>query len=423
MPLAFARSVLAGGVAEPVYALSGFPSNTNEGSTVTFTLTTENVAENTNVPYSITGISSSDISSGSLSGNFTIGDDGTATRTIVIRNDSLSEGTETLTISTAGLSENISILDTSRTVSYSWWSVGDTTPNEGTTINVEARAYNTSETMYWYFTGSNDVSAYQGQLTKTGPFTSGSDTYYKHSTSITFNADVTTEGNESYNLYLRSNSVAGTIRATRGYTIQDTSLTPEDFTNASVVNIGNAGTVRASGPEWYNNVLMIATGTVSGSYTPTRYSMTGKYVSGSSISNYGTVFTELYNPTGAGIARTSNSWYYIAGRGSSRYSSGPQYSSSSYSPAYGSSSLSYTPPSGGTFGWGSLLAINEIGTQFSVFNVGYQGNLQVYKYTHGGSATYHVNFDYTSETGRNEPSYSNSALRIAVDRSTISDKV
>lgn len=424
MPLSFARSILAGGAAEPVYALSGFPSNTNEGSIVTFTLTTENVPEGTLVPYSITGISSSDISSGSLSSNFIIDDEGTASRTIGIRNDSLSEGTETLTISTAGLSENVAILDTSRTVSYSWWSVGDTTPNEGTTINVEARAYNTSENMYWYFTGINDVSAYQGQLTKTGPFTSGSDTYYKHKTSITFTADASTEGNESYNLYLRSNSTTGTIRATRSYTVQDTSLTPEAFTNASVVNIGTLpSTSRGTMTDWNRTGISVASGNTYGSYSPTRYAVYSYDISGSSILGNGTAFYELYNPNYSMGDRDQWGYYYVYTSGGSRKGTSPYTSANNYSPAFGSSSQSYTKPDSG-FAWSTYGALNELGTQFFVKNAGYQGQIQVYKYTHGdASASWHVNFDYNSETGRNTPTFSNASLKIAVDRSTNSDKV
>ncbi len=43
MPLAFARSVLAGGAAEPTYTITSNKVSVNEGDSVTFTLTTENV--------------------------------------------------------------------------------------------------------------------------------------------------------------------------------------------------------------------------------------------------------------------------------------------------------------------------------------------------------------------------------------------
>ena len=50
---------------------SNFDAN-DEGNSVRITLTTTAVPNGTSIPYTITGISSSDLSSGSLTGNFTV---------------------------------------------------------------------------------------------------------------------------------------------------------------------------------------------------------------------------------------------------------------------------------------------------------------------------------------------------------------
>lgn len=55
----------------PSYSLSA-PASVNEGTTLVITLNTQNVSDGTSIPYTITGISSSDLTSGSLTGSFTI---------------------------------------------------------------------------------------------------------------------------------------------------------------------------------------------------------------------------------------------------------------------------------------------------------------------------------------------------------------
>lgn len=93
MPLGFARSVLAGGVAEPTYELLRSVSSVNEGNSVTYTLNTTNLENGTAVGYSISGINSDDVSSGSLSGNFVVSNN-TGSVTITLAEDNTTEGTE-----------------------------------------------------------------------------------------------------------------------------------------------------------------------------------------------------------------------------------------------------------------------------------------------------------------------------------------
>ena len=97
----------------PTYALYRSPSITDEGTVVTYTLNTNNVAEGTLVAYTVTGISQADLSSGSLTGNFTVNAIGVATVSFTIANDELTEGTETMSLSAAGQSLDVTINDTS----------------------------------------------------------------------------------------------------------------------------------------------------------------------------------------------------------------------------------------------------------------------------------------------------------------------
>jgi hypothetical protein len=97
-------------------------ANVNEGGTVTFTLTTDNVANGTIVGWTVTGVSSGDIVGGALTGSITINTD-TGTQAFTLENDFLTEGPETLTLTldatdsvgaaTGSLFDDVLINDTS----------------------------------------------------------------------------------------------------------------------------------------------------------------------------------------------------------------------------------------------------------------------------------------------------------------------
>jgi hypothetical protein len=103
--------------ATPTYFLYivGSLSSVNEGSSFTVGLTVSNLPDGSTVPYTITGISSADISGASLTGNFTTALS-EASATFVVAADLLLEGPETFTLTLNGIGTNVSILinDTSR---------------------------------------------------------------------------------------------------------------------------------------------------------------------------------------------------------------------------------------------------------------------------------------------------------------------
>jgi len=104
------------------YSVSRSAASINEGQSVTFTVTTVSVANGTTVGYTISGIVSNDISAGSLTGTLTISAN-TASTSITLDNDILTEGTETATFtlaatdsasnSTGSPSTSVTIADTS----------------------------------------------------------------------------------------------------------------------------------------------------------------------------------------------------------------------------------------------------------------------------------------------------------------------
>lgn len=97
------------------YTLSASASPTNEGTTVTITLSTTEVAAGTKVPYVISGIVRADIGGAPLVGAFTVGESESIDLNITA--DELTEGAETLTLalSNGEASTNVEITDTSVT--------------------------------------------------------------------------------------------------------------------------------------------------------------------------------------------------------------------------------------------------------------------------------------------------------------------
>lgn len=102
----------------------------NEGDVITATVSTANIDDGTTVNYTVTGISSSDISSGSLTGSITVNSNsGTVTWTLA--EDGLTEGTDTFTVTlaatdsvgtaTGALTDSASVIDTSNDPANTLW--------------------------------------------------------------------------------------------------------------------------------------------------------------------------------------------------------------------------------------------------------------------------------------------------------------
>ena len=83
---------------DPTYALSSSASSISEGQSFTITLDTQNVANGTNVPYTITGVTSADIGGVSLTGTLTV-QSNSAQITYNVSADVTTEGAETFTFS------------------------------------------------------------------------------------------------------------------------------------------------------------------------------------------------------------------------------------------------------------------------------------------------------------------------------------
>lgn len=104
---------LSASTVSPTYSLNANSASINEGSTVLFSLVTTNVVAGTVISYSLTGVSVSDLQSGTLNGSVTVSTTGATTISIPILADGVTEGAETLTLTAQGKSASVVINDTS----------------------------------------------------------------------------------------------------------------------------------------------------------------------------------------------------------------------------------------------------------------------------------------------------------------------
>ncbi len=100
---------------DPLYILTASTATVNEGSPFSITLSTRNVASGTTIPYTITGVSTSELNTGSLTGNFVLDANGVNVASFLVMSDNTTEGTESFTLSLDNFNVNatVTILDTS----------------------------------------------------------------------------------------------------------------------------------------------------------------------------------------------------------------------------------------------------------------------------------------------------------------------
>ena len=209
----------AAAAAAATYSLSTSSAAANEGSAFTITLTTTNITDGTVIPYTVTGVTSADLSSASLTGNFTIANN-SATASFTVAADATTEGTETFLLSLDSLSvtQSVTINDTSTTPGATYAiTPAASNVDEGSALvfNVTTTSIADATTLYWTVTSAADFS------TSTGSFAISGNT---GSFSVTPTADTTTEGAETFTASVRTVSVSGSVVATSSaVTINDTS--------------------------------------------------------------------------------------------------------------------------------------------------------------------------------------------------------
>ena len=226
----------------------------SEGATVTFTIAGTNTANGTYY-YTIeqasdeTAITSSDFSSGSLSGSFTITTNSGSFNLTLVK-DLFTEGTEVFSIAVRstsitgpiiGASDEITITDASITPVFT---VTPASINEGFSGTFTVQNVGPDGTYYFNIvngtTSNDDFFITQGSFSVTGS-TGGVDNG-SGSFNITASLDRTTEGPQTFQVQVRSGSGIGPVVITSAsVTINDTSLTPAFTVSPASIDEGSSG--------------------------------------------------------------------------------------------------------------------------------------------------------------------------------------
>jgi hypothetical protein len=231
------------------FTLSRSASSVNEGGTVAIILSTTGVSAGTSVPYTVSGVSSADISGASLTGNFTTNAAGGASVVFTLAADAQTEGTETLTLSLNDRSENISVtINDTSVVTYEIFTVPTTQAvNEDRTIAFYLRTAGLPDGSVVPFNivgiNTDDIDTTSNLGALTGTFVNNPTLTTPNVSGpvyLTFRNDIKSEGNEVGTITLDNGL------ATNTFIILDTSTSPPLTpgyslkANVSTANEGNS---------------------------------------------------------------------------------------------------------------------------------------------------------------------------------------
>ena len=244
------------------YTLSSDVTNVNEGGTVTFTLTTTQIPDATNIPYTITGVTSADIGGESLTGNFTI-TSGTGDVAITFAEDSTTEGAETIRLSLDNGVDfhDVTVNDTSQapvTPDPTYTLSGPLSANEGDTFTVTLTTTNVEDATEVAYSVTGTINSDFTSGTTLGNFVVNNNTAQ---VSWTLAADLSTEGTEAMLVSLDNGEDTHTI------SIQDTSRT---IVYTNLINDATGGTIQEG-----QSVTFTLTGTNIPDGTTVPYTVTG----------------------------------------------------------------------------------------------------------------------------------------------------
>ena len=236
----------------PTYTYSVSATDVDEGGNWTTTVTTTNVDDNTTLYWSLSGtnVTSDDFQSGALTGSGTISNN-TFNFSHTVANDTLTEGTETVTIklftdsgrnTQVGNTVTVTLNDTSLTPTYTT-SLSHTIRDEGDSFTTTMTTTNVADSteLWWELSGTGIAAGDFSSGALTGSGTISSNTFnFSH----TIASDTTTEGEETLSIKFYSDSGRTTqVGSTLTCTINDTSLTPSNPCGGAVVFDGSGDTL------------------------------------------------------------------------------------------------------------------------------------------------------------------------------------
>ena len=251
--LATAATVKVLDTSTPTYAISVNTVKINEGQTITYTITTRGVPDNTELNWENIGKTKGNDFTDTLNSGTVAISNNTATLTRTLANDLTTEGNETVQIQlkrnglNVALSDTTLVLDTSVLPPPTYAISADkASVDEGGSVTYTITTTNlpNGTTLYWNTKLISGISSGDFEDVKT----SGSVTINNNTATFvrTLRLDNTTEGGESLILELRAINSNGTIVATATpVTVNDTSkfLVPTYAISADKASVDEGGSV------------------------------------------------------------------------------------------------------------------------------------------------------------------------------------
>jgi hypothetical protein len=226
--------------AAQVISLTG-GGTTVEGNSRTFTLTATNVANGANIPYTISGITSDDLDTGSagLTGNFTANwaDGATGTITLIFKRDS-DTGNENYTVSVASGAATASGTITDGVLVTTSRNLASITEGSSVTFTVTTVGIPSGTAVPYTITGSGVgkvTTATTGNVTVTG------------SPTATGTLVVSTNDNGTFE---STQSITFSTGAISGYTGSTSSISVSILDNDADPQFGAGGAYQAGSTEW-----------------------------------------------------------------------------------------------------------------------------------------------------------------------------
>jgi len=263
----------------PVFQLTSNVNQVQENATVMFRLYCENVDNATSFTYTISGISSADVTSGALAGDAQFystdgGFTGNALIPITLTADKITEGTETMTLTiaqnsvvgmTTDLSKSVDVLDFSRQPSLSM-TANRSSVNEGQVVRFDISSSGVDAGTRFTYTLSDiaDVLNHKALATYTG----SSGTFEINATGranilVYTKEDYVTEGTETLVITVAANTTVGTDGVASSVQINDTSIQPTLTLTLSKLEVNEGSTI-----------VVTFNGTYIPSGTPVTWSLT-----------------------------------------------------------------------------------------------------------------------------------------------------
>lgn len=236
----------------PTYDVTASAEVIDEGDSVTFTVNTTFVINNTTLYYSLTGDAGDYV--GSLDGSFVITGDvtaGTGSFTVTTRKDYTTEGEESFVayIRTSPSGENkassplITVNDTSLSPTYAITPDVTTVDETGSIVFTVNTTFVPNNTTLYYGVAGIDAAdcasgSHEGSFVITGDDSAGTGTF-----TVTLRKDYTTEGTETFKAQVKESPTGAVVAESTDITVSDSSLTPTFTIVPDALSVNEGGSI------------------------------------------------------------------------------------------------------------------------------------------------------------------------------------